>query len=103
MMYSLKVNGELVGQFGSRADASTHFHAHYNDYRDRMEIDGAPIALGITYPEFWVINTRRGPRAYIYDFGAMRTRQVAYAEAMLREATGVAVRIEKPQGLGRAA
>jgi hypothetical protein len=52
--------------------------------------------------EFWVVNTKRGPRAYYFGGYPMnRTFPMPYAAAELLEATGQAVRIEKPEFVGR--
>lgn len=51
--------------------------------------------------EFWVINTKRGPRAYHYGaYPLMRAMPLPYKVAELLEATGQAVRTEKPAWVG---
>jgi hypothetical protein len=52
--------------------------------------------------EFWVVNTKRGPRAYYYGhYPMMRSFPFPYAVAELLEATGQATRCEKPEWVGR--
>lgn len=51
--------------------------------------------------EFWVVDTRRGPRAYFWSNLACRALPVPFAVAELREATGHARRTPKPEWVGR--
>jgi hypothetical protein len=51
--------------------------------------------------EFWTVTTKRGPRAYFWSHLATRAIPVPYAVAELREATGQAVRVDKPEWVGR--
>lgn len=51
--------------------------------------------------EFWTITTKRGPRAYYWSNLAFRALPLPIAEAELLEATGQAVRVEKPEFVGR--
>lgn len=51
--------------------------------------------------EFWVTHTKRGPRAYYWSHLAGRALPLPYADAELLEATGQAVRGDKPEWVGR--
>lgn len=51
--------------------------------------------------EFWVVSTKRGPRAYYWSMLAGRALPLPYATAELLEATGQAQRTEKPEWVGR--
>ena len=50
--------------------------------------------------EFWTVSTKRGPRAYFYSTLAGRALPLPIAEAELLEATGQAVRTERPEWVG---
>lgn len=51
--------------------------------------------------EFWVVQTKRGPRAYYYGYyPMMRSFPMPYAVAELLEATGQATRVDKPAFVG---
>lgn len=50
--------------------------------------------------EFWTVPTKRGARAYYYSFLARRALPLPIAEAEMLEATGQAVRTERPEWLG---
>jgi hypothetical protein len=49
--------------------------------------------------EFWTISTKRGPRAYYFSNRQFRAFPLPIAEAELLEATGQAVRVDKPEWL----
>lgn len=51
--------------------------------------------------EFWTVNTTRGPRAYFFSNLAGRALPVPHAVAEMLEATGQAIRTEKPAFVGR--
>lgn len=51
--------------------------------------------------EFWTVQTKRGERAYYYSTLAGRALPLPIAEAEMLEATGQAVRTERPEFLGR--